>query len=535
MTRRMLLGKGFQIFVAVLLLIPFLWMSAGPAHGAMTQKAVVATAAADYSSGDHVVISVDPLGGPRAVSGTDQSGMYPTISDITVAAYGRYFYRIERFQSDSITKFDISSPATPVWQFSTLDPGETSSNPHDLVFANPTKAYLMRYGTAKAWIVDPSAAAEADFKIGELDLSAYADGDGYPEMHTGVVVNGKLFIALQRIDRDNAWTPTTAYLAVFDTETDTEIDTGQGQGGLQGIELPVKNPGGIQYLEENNTIYVQGKGDLGATWTGRPAEYSGGIISVNPDTYQTSLVLDDGNSTNHPYGNISGMTIADSTKGYFAGYAGWGDNTLYVFNPATGQASGAANDYLKNKNIAGMETGVYLDMNEMLWVCNSTDAEVVILDTTDDSIDEKISTNLNPQRVVFAQTEVIASFQASSTSGEPPLTVNFDASSSSGIIDSYAWDFGDGTTGSGSTVSHEYASEGTFTAALTVTDDFGTTDTATATITVEEEDEDDELFGCFISTSAPKAQEGSLPLIVVSLILGLCLIASIALLRSKRR
>jgi hypothetical protein len=399
---------------------------------------------------------------------------------------------------------------------------------------SPTKAYLMRYGAAQAWIVNPSATAEEDFKIGELDLSAYDDGDGYPEMHTGVIVNGKLFIALQRLDRNNGWVPTTSYIAVFDTETDTEIDTGQGQGSLQGIELPAKNPGGIQYLEENNTIYVQGSGDFGATWTGRPAEYSGGIISVNPDTYETTLVVDDGNENDHPYGNISGLTVADSTKGYFVGYAGWGDNTLYVFNPTTGQVSGAANDYLKNKNIADMETGVYLDMNDMLWVCNSTDAEVVILDTTDDSIDEKISTNLNPQRVVFAQAEVIASFQASPTSGEPALTVAFDATSSSGAIDSYAWDFGDGTTGSGSTVSHEYGSEGTFTATLTVTDDLGTTDTATATITVEEDD-DDELFGCFISASAPAAPQGSLPLIVVSLILGLCLIGSIALLRSKRR
>jgi hypothetical protein len=368
----------------------------------VTETAVIATVAPDYSSGAHSVAPVDPVGGPR----TARNNLLPTaISDISLAAYENFFYRIERYQADNITKFDISAPETPIWQFSTLDPGDTgTSNPYDLIFLNAEKAYLLRYNKTKAWIVNPSAVTQAAFKIGELDLSSYADSDGIPEMNAGVIANGKLFITLQRMDQDNNFVPTnTVYVAVFDTASDTEVDTGiSNADGVKGIPLPIRNPGTIQYVAANKMIYVQGVGDYGSSWAGRDPEYSGGIVSIHSETYSTAMVLDDGDAENHPYGNISGMAVISAEKGYFVSYAGWGDNTLYAFNPSTGVVSGPANDALKNKNITGTDTGTYRDKNGMLWVCNATDAEVVILNTVDNTVDEKVSTNLSPRSVVFA-------------------------------------------------------------------------------------------------------------------------------------
>ena len=81
-----------------------LFMAAGPAYS--EQTAVVATVEADYSGGAHSTISVDPVGGPR----TAQNNLLPTVSDITVAAYETYFYRLERFNKNNVTKFDINAP-----------------------------------------------------------------------------------------------------------------------------------------------------------------------------------------------------------------------------------------------------------------------------------------------------------------------------------------------------------------------------------------------------------------------------------------
>jgi PKD repeat protein len=84
-------------------------------------------------------------------------------------------------------------------------------------------------------------------------------------------------------------------------------------------------------------------------------------------------------------------------------------------------------------------------------------------------------------------TPPIASFTANPTSGNAPLTVSFDASGSydqDGNIKSYAWNFGDGNTGSGVTINHTYTAAGTYTVKLTVTDNGGANGTNSQSITV---------------------------------------------------
>ena len=80
-----------------------------------------------------------------------------------------------------------------------------------------------------------------------------------------------------------------------------------------------------------------------------------------------------------------------------------------------------------------------------------------------------------------------AVMSATPATGNTPLTVAFSGTGSTdpdGTITSWSWSFGDGTTGGGATTSHVYSTAGTFTAALTVTDNEGASSTTSTPIVV---------------------------------------------------
>ncbi len=79
-----------------------------------------------------------------------------------------------------------------------------------------------------------------------------------------------------------------------------------------------------------------------------------------------------------------------------------------------------------------------------------------------------------------------ANFTASPTSGCAPLTVTF-TDQSTGDIDSWSWDFGDGSTSTEQNPTHQYTSAGTYTVKLTVTGPGGSdTETKVDYITVSD-------------------------------------------------
>jgi PKD repeat protein len=78
----------------------------------------------------------------------------------------------------------------------------------------------------------------------------------------------------------------------------------------------------------------------------------------------------------------------------------------------------------------------------------------------------------------------VARFTFSPTNPTLNQDVNFNGSASSSTNGTYAWDFGDGQTGSRLSVTHRYQRGGTFTITMTVTSDNRQASTSSRTITV---------------------------------------------------
>ncbi len=110
MKPRSIPGIRFRLFLIHTFLIAALLP--GLAGSALADTATLCTGAADYTSGATALINVDPAGGPRG----SRLDLLPTsISDLIMRSYGEYYWRIERYKSDSIAKFHISAPETPLY------------------------------------------------------------------------------------------------------------------------------------------------------------------------------------------------------------------------------------------------------------------------------------------------------------------------------------------------------------------------------------------------------------------------------------
>ncbi|UCD27123.1 MAG: PKD domain-containing protein, partial [Candidatus Bathyarchaeota archaeon] len=84
----------------------------------------------------------------------------------------------------------------------------------------------------------------------------------------------------------------------------------------------------------------------------------------------------------------------------------------------------------------------------------------------------------------------VASFTENATLVKTGEVIGFDASESydsDGIVASYFWDFGDGTSATGVTADHAYIEDGNYTVTLTVTDDDGASSSISDTKTAEKE------------------------------------------------
>lgn len=172
----------------------------------------------------------------------------------------------------------------------------TGSNPYDIAWAGPAKAYVIRFGSDSILKINPSTGAS----LGYLNLEAYeasihADSlENTCGMGCGLVAGTRLFVACQRLE---AWMPgDTSLLVVINTANDSVE---------KAIRLALRNPQDMKLF--NGKIYLASAGNYGVR--------DGGIEAINLTTLESEGViisdLDAG-------GDLGRVVVVSANKGYAA-------------------------------------------------------------------------------------------------------------------------------------------------------------------------------------------------------------------------
>jgi len=258
--------------------------------------------AGDTESGIFVITSDFATGSTAFLAPSSETADIDLLnvhSDAVARTFDDKVYVTNRLGADNILVLDRADLGTAFFQFSVGN----GSNPQDIEIISDTKAYITALARAEVLIFNPQDGTE----LGTIDLSAFADGDGLPELTQMVQFGSRIYVLAQRLQRLENFVPVgTSYLVIIDTDTDTIVDTDDSNDGVQAVELAAPNPNAIVVI--GSRLVVSEVSSFG--------DRVGGIevfdLTAGGDVTSLGLVVDEQALD----GDINGIAMADANSGF---------------------------------------------------------------------------------------------------------------------------------------------------------------------------------------------------------------------------
>jgi PKD repeat protein len=227
------------------------------------------------------------------------------------------------------------------------------------------------------------------------------------------------------------------------------------------------NPAISYYYDPNTLMYAYGTPTGTINVTSAPADaaiYLDGastgnttptnLLNVAAGTHNVTVLLDD----YQPGINETVQVVAGATTSVHFALTPVAGNLTVTSGPAAAWIwiDGVNTTEQTNTTLTGITPGTYNVTVTKLGYATPANETVTVTTGTTGSV-----------AFVLTPFTPAADFTAAPVSGSTPLTVQF-TDTSSGVVDAWSWDFGDGATSTGQNPAHTYTTAGTYTVTLTV-------------------------------------------------------------------
>jgi hypothetical protein len=251
--------------------------------------AVVATVARDYSVGALATVDLDTMQIREELA---------TISgDARLAFDDGTLIVLNGYGVDTVRLYEPGVWTAPRVEIGMSDGSPT--NPHDAAICDG-KLFVLLYETNAIAVHDPDSGEE----VGSVPLGAYADDDGLPEPWNLVEIDGALYVALNRLDRDDAWSDRGGLVVEVSCDTESVGRTWSTAGNpmvhrwvddariLVSTRAYAGDPGGLSILDTRDGSYTAlvGQDVLGGTADEATAFGSRAIVAALATDYECTAI-----------------------------------------------------------------------------------------------------------------------------------------------------------------------------------------------------------------------------------------------------
>jgi hypothetical protein len=255
-----------------------------------------------------------------------------------------------------------------------------SANPRDLAYAPDGSLWVTRGFETSLVILN-----DKGVRTGAVDLKAFADDDGRPDMSAIAIVGETAYVALRRLEKGFGTTKNDSTVVAINTKT---------LEPRAFVTLPAKNPSD-KFKLRNNALYVA----CIAGPVSIPPDENAALVKIDLATGVASKVFD----AKAAGGFVTAFELADDATGYAIVAAFGGDNptSLVRFDPTRGVRLDA-DPWARTSGYSLWDLGLLPNSGLLLVADRSKDAPGLrILSTRDGARLGHIPTRLEPVEFFF--------------------------------------------------------------------------------------------------------------------------------------